>query len=273
MYREFTLKTENGLNLFSKSFINTETPKGIVIIIHGKGEHSGRYHEIAEYMAARNLAVYTMDLRGHGKSGGKVGHTSPRSKILSDINLLIDTAQKEHKNIPLFIFGHSMGGNIALDYRMTNQKNANAYIISAPWLYLYEPQPKAIDIMVPILANILPKMTIKTAINPESISSIKEERGENDPLSNSVISLSTYRDVLISSKKILKTASNTKSPMLLLHGTDDSLVSIKGSRELYEKSKDVCEYHEFKGSRHEMHHDIEKQRFFELVCDYIEKFI
>jgi len=115
-----------------------ENPKAVVCIIHGIGEHAARYERVASLMREEGIAVLSMDLPGHGLSGGKKGHCSPRERILSFVDELIREAGRRYPGVPLFLYGHSMGGNIALDYRRRGELHQvpEAYIVTSPWILL-----------------------------------------------------------------------------------------------------------------------------------------
>jgi alpha-beta hydrolase superfamily lysophospholipase len=114
MYRNFELETVDHLVGYEWK---GDRPKAVVCLVHGIGEHAGRYDRTGEVFKENEIAMVGMDLRGHGLSSGKRGHTSPRGRIFKDIDLLIEFMQGEYPDLPIFLYGHSMGGNIALEYR------------------------------------------------------------------------------------------------------------------------------------------------------------
>ena len=139
MLNEFILNTTDKTKLqgFSWEPDNKDSVKAVMIIIHGLGEHMKRYGELAENLASQGVGVFGMDLRGHGKSPGKRGHTAPRDLILKDVDSLCETIQNIYPEAPLFIYGHSMGGNIGLQHRLSGKFRPRGYIITSPWIILY----------------------------------------------------------------------------------------------------------------------------------------
>ena len=94
-----------------------DRPVHVMCLIHGIGEHAGRYQRMAAALAEKQIAVVSMDLRGHGISPGVRGDTAPREEVLADIDALILRAQEFYPGLPITLFGHSKGGNICLDYK------------------------------------------------------------------------------------------------------------------------------------------------------------
>ena len=140
MYENFILQQfENG-KLEGYSW-NVDDPEKVICIVHGIGEYGGRFDRVAEAFREKNMAVLAFDLRGHGKSLGKRGHCAPRKDVLSDVSTLIEYAQAIYPEKKLILYGHSMGGNIVLDYRSRGRLNGEvaAYIVTAPWVRLVHP--------------------------------------------------------------------------------------------------------------------------------------
>jgi alpha-beta hydrolase superfamily lysophospholipase len=250
-------------------------PQAKIIIVHGKGEHSGRYFEFAEYLMNQGFAVYTMDLRGHGLSGNRPGVCTPRKKVLGDVNLLINMALKEYPDGPLFIYGHSMGGNIVLQHRMLYSEGVAGYLVSAPWLKLYTPQPPALVLLAKIMSPLFGRLTVKGSIDNTTITSDPTELKivNEDKLAHSYISFGTFNDVIRASKQIFASASSVNVPMLLVHGTNDNLIDPEGSRQFAELSGNCVRFVEFPGCKHEIHHDVGKAKEFELIAEYINEYI
>lgn len=117
---------------------NVENPEKIVCIIHGIGEYAKRFEEVADIFNRNKIAVFALDLRGHGKTDGVRGHTAPRNMVLEDVDKLILYAMEKYPDIKICLYGHSMGGNIVLDYR--NRGNLNGelagYVVTSPWITL-----------------------------------------------------------------------------------------------------------------------------------------
>ncbi len=272
MYTEFTLVMRDKSEHFVRSFV-PQSPKAIFILIHGKGEHSGRYMQFGNELEKSGYAVYAPDLRGHGKTGGRIGHTAPRKTILDDVGEIVLYAKIRHPDLPVFMYGHSMGGNIILTYRHRRPDGIKAFIASAPWLYLAKDFTESLKKGVVALSKMLPHFAINTGIDATVITSIEDEQKAylNDKKMNGVITAATAADVFVTAKEIFKYAPTDKAPFFLLHGDDDRLVNVEGSRKLSKLSGDVCKYKEYKGNRHEILHDISRDEAISDMLAYLDE--
>jgi hypothetical protein len=168
MYRNFDLESEIKLVGYQWK---CDSPEYVVCLIHGIGEHAGRYDRTGEAFNEAGIDMVGMDLRGHGHSPGTRGHTSPRADVLADIDRLMEYIQNEYPELPVFIYGHSMGGNIALDYRKRGRyRSAPAgYIISSPWILLQRKIPKPLYLFALGMSKVKPDFRMRAKIKPEQL--------------------------------------------------------------------------------------------------------
>ena len=241
-----------------------ENPKKVVCIIHGIGEHGGRYDRVATRFNEAGFAVLAMDLRGHGKSLGKQGECAPRADVLDDVSALITCAQLMYPGVPLILYGHSMGGNIALDYRSRGGMNdvPAAYLISAPWIRLVHPIPEPAYWGVRVLSKIMPRFTVGSAVdesalgNPESVKPYTE-----DPLVHNRISALCAVDGFEVGRKLARgkledNGRAAKIPTMLMHGGDDQICDPQATRHLaarLNKLGHMVKHIEWQGLFHEIH--------------------
>lgn len=127
----------DGKILFFSSWIPSESPRLVIALIHGLGEHSGRYEQWADFFCGEHIAFVAFDLRGHGLSEGKRGNINSLKTILSDVDLFLDKAGTLFPGKPLLLYGHSLGGNLALNYylgtgdRITSHQGSSAFKANA----------------------------------------------------------------------------------------------------------------------------------------------
>ncbi len=263
MYTRFTVrKTDIGdLAGYEWSLPN---PDKVTCIIHGIGEYGTRYERVAEKFRAENIAVITMDLRGHGDSAGKRGHCAPRKEILDDVSELILYAQRNYPDRDIVLYGHSMGANITLDYRSRGNFNSipAAYMISAPWIRLVRPVSNPLYYVIKGLSKVVPKMAISSKVDedilghPDSVGSYT-----GNPMVHDKISLQCVLDSFETGKAMEEGTheSNGRAvsiPTMIMHGTDDGICDIEGSRCVYETLKVRGEevfLIEWEGYYHEIH--------------------
>ena len=247
MYDNFILKNIGDQQNIAGYHWKVDDPEYVVCLIHGIGEYAGRYEKVAKEFIENKIAIVSMDLRGHGLSFGKRGHCAPRKAVLADIDTLIDYAREQYPGKPVIVYGHSMGGNITMDYRKRGNKNnlLSGFIVSAPWVELVRPVSGALYVTVKSLAKVVPQMTISSGAS----------ESEN-PLIHGRISLECAVDGFITGNlmaegKLEDNGGAKGVPMLLMHGTDDKMCSINGSRKV--AAVEDCQYVEWPGLYHELH--------------------
>ena len=236
-------------------------------IIHGLGEHSNRYDDFAEYFCKKGFGVYSIDLRGHGKSEGKRGHINNFKKLIDDSEEMFINIRKENLNVPMVMFGHSLGGCIALNYLCENQsKEIDLAIISSPWLRTVLEPPKFILYIQKILVGLFPSLTLNNRLDPYDLSKDTDivKKYIEEPLVHNKISLKMFSEVNKTIDKIENESEKINIPVLLVHGKKDNIISFKGTEKVSKKinnSKLIL----YEGLYHEPHNDLEKN---EILADY-----
>lgn len=236
-------------------------PEYIMCCIHGIGEYFGRYERMATGLEKYKIKMIGMDLRGHGATAGKKGHCAPRTAVLSDIDDMLKYAVSNYPDIPIILYGHSMGGNIGLDYRYRGNLNGVpcAYVISAPWIKLVRPVAGILYYTVNLLSKIAPSLTIGSAIDETILGNREIVTGYGkDPLTHNKISLQTAIDGFSIGNAIYdgtynKIGEGYQRPLLLMHGDADKICDVNGSRKVAEYEADKCTYIEWKNLYHEIH--------------------
>ncbi|OFX51413.1 MAG: hypothetical protein A2046_04420 [Bacteroidetes bacterium GWA2_30_7] len=248
-------------------------PKAILVLIHGIGEHSGRYNYLASRFVAVGINVVSMDYRGHGLSEGKRGHINSYSELLNDINTLFKEIPLEYKNLPIILYGHSMGGNIALNYTMRMCPSINLLIATSPWIRLPRQIPTWLNFFAKILNKIYPSFTQRVTFHSSELThdlAVLEEHGQ-DNLNHGFISPRMYFEMCKSGNYILKNSEKLKNKTLLMHGTLDCITSSKATEEFSLKTKNFSTFKLWDGMFHELHNEIEKDVVIDYVIDWIFK--
>ncbi len=234
--------------------------RGVVMVVHGLGEHGGRYGNLVERLLPEGYAVYASDHQGFGRSGGVRGHVNRFLDYAEDVHRLNALVRAEQPGQPIAVFGHSMGGLIVLDYAQIYPEDADCWIITAPGLRA-ETSPLLVLLMR--LMNLLrPTFTIQRPGGGE-ISRDPEEvrRFAEDPL---FVPVSTARwavEILAAQKRVMARAASLRGPLLMLQGTGDNIVVPAATQELFERvsaaDKTLWLY---EGYYHELHNDIGKEK-------------
>lgn len=257
---------------------NVENPEKIVCIIHGIGEYAKRFEEVADIFNRNKIAVFALDLRGHGKTDGVRGHTAPRNMVLEDVDKLILYAMEKYPDIKICLYGHSMGGNIVLDYR--NRGNLNGelagYVVTSPWITLQKKVGKLQYWGIKLLAKAMPKHQIKSKIDPAALGRMdKVKKYENDQYMHGAItaqcaleSFEIARDMYYDNHE--KKGAGRDKPMLLMHGDKDEICHVAGSRKIAKNQEDTCDYVEWKNMLHELHNGNEESDGTQVVEQAVE---
>lgn len=271
-----TLITSDSAKLFFKRFLpEGQPPRALLCIVHGVGEHIDRYARMAEFYNNHGFVVFGIDNRGHGRTQapGGVGHAAPRSLVLDDVALELRTMKKEYPDLPVFLYGHSLGGNIVLSYRLLRGSLVDAYVVTSPWLILANPLSKPQELGGRLLAKLRPATPIETGLDASGISTVHDEveQYRRDPLVHGKISVLTAIESIDLAKDILAKAGEVRSPILLIHGDQDPICSVEGSRLLAKNSGSWLRYVEFPGVRHEVHNDTSREQLYETVLAFLEE--
>ena len=280
MYENFILQQFETGKLEGYSW-KVEDPEKVICIVHGIGEFGGRFDRVAEAFRKQNMAVLAFDLRGHGKSLGKRGHCAPRKDVLSDVSTLIEYAQELYPGKKLILYGHSMGGNIVLDYRSRGRLNGelSAYIVTAPWVRLVRPVPNIVYKAVKLLSRIAPSVTIGSEVNEADLGHPDSVKPFNDhPLVHNRISALCAVDGFETGQKLedgtLENNGRAKQiPLLLMHGEKDRICDVAGSRTIADRMKadgENVEYIEWGGLNHEIHNGGSESKGDEVIAKTVE---
>lgn len=278
MFTDFIMKTDAGSSLAGYHWQQT-APSHVVCIIHGIGEYAGRYDRMAACMQKAGFALLSMDLPGHGASPGKRGHCAPRAVIRRHVDALISHARRLYPKTPIILYGHSMGGNIALDYRKRGNRNhvPAAYIVSAPWVELVRKIPGYQYKMVKAASKLMPSFTISSRVSSADLGQAGSVGDyEKDPLVHKRISLLCALEGFeigeaLAAGTLEDNGGAVGKPFLLMHGTEDRICSIKGSRKI--AALEDCDYIEWPGLYHEIHNGgagSDGQEVIEKVIQWIQ---
>ena len=262
----------NKKNIFLRSWPSNNDPIYNIIIIHGLGEHSGRYKEFASFFIKKNIGVFSFDLIGHGKSDGLKGHISNIKDFTDSIEEVLIEVRRKFINTPIIIFGHSLGGCLALNYLIERKsKEITLAIISSAWIETKIKIPKYLLFIQKIMHTLFPRVRLNNRLDVKDLSKdIKiVDKYKNDPLVHDKISLNLLSEINKTIKKIKNKNYNIEIPVLIIHGKKDKIISYKGSELISKKIKD-SKLKLYDNVYHEPHNDNEKKEILEYYYDFIQ---
>ena len=268
---QFSVTTR--ISLYERHW-SVESPVGNIVIIHGFGEHCTRYDHIASRLNAEGYSVYSYDHRGHGHSPGKMGHVASFNDLIDDLDCYLTHLSTRLGDLPLFLFGHSMGGLVLASYAEQYEPEVNGLIFSSAGIKASDDLAPFMQKVSGILSVLLPWLPA-LALDPNTISRKPEEVDMyvHDPLVfHGKINARTGHQMLTTMKEAEANLSKITQPFIALHGTDDKLVDCESSQILYDKagSKDKT-LKMFDGGYHEVFNDLQKEEFLSTVIEWIKK--
>jgi acylglycerol lipase len=241
-----------------------ENEKARMVIIHGLGEHSGRYVALAGHLASLGFSLWIPDLRGHGKSGGDRGHVDAFDDYTRDVRAILDQARRGvPAGIPVFLLGHSMGGLVAFLVAVEHQDLLNGLVLSSPAVGLAAPLPAVKKFAVTCLARIFPRLGISNELDPQNVSRDPAivDRYVADPLVHARVSTNWFSEFLKAIEKAFDRAADLQLPILVQAAGDDRLVSTQAVQAFFEKlTAPDRKLEVFNGLYHEIYNEIEPDR-------------
>ncbi len=251
-------------------------PKACIAMVHGFGEHTGRYERSAAFFCARGYAYVIHDQRGHGLTPGKRGVVRTYASLMSDIDLVLDRIGKNFPGLPIALYGHSMGGNEVL-FRILHAPalpaSVKCAVAGSPWLRLHKPPSAATVAMAKIVSKILPDFTAKSDLKIEELNRSKEnqEATRNDPLYLDAIGARIFQELSANGERILAEEPDLHIPLLVMVGTGDLVVSHEAVQEFIAKCGDRCESRIWPGFFHELHNEPEAEEVLGVVAEFLDR--
>jgi len=265
----------DGTKLFAQYWKTPQPPLAVVALVHGMGEHSDRYGHMADFFSKNGISFITFDQRGHGRSEGKRGHTPSYAQLMADLELLLKQAEGLWGTaIPLFLYGHSMGGNLVLNYALRHRPALSGVICSSPWLKLaFEPSKFQVW-MGSIARKVFPAFSQRSKMDTDMLShdAAVQRSFDDDALTHDFISAEMFFSVQEAARYALGNADKFPLPLMLFHGSEDHITDAAGSQAFAEKAPAV-DFTLWEGCYHEIHNEAAKQRLFAQIHRWISRLL
>lgn len=276
---EDTFSGLEDLEIYYQSWVPEGDLRAILIIVHGFGEHSGRYMNVINTLIPENIAIYALDHRGHGKSEGKENYINHFSDYFADLETFEKMVLDEHPETPIFMLGHSMGSLIAAHYMANNdhQDRYNSLILSGTGAD-FGPGINGLTLFLArVLSVIAPKLMIPSNLDPNFISRDQEvvDTYINDPLVHfDKISSRLAREMMKHTASMKTAASKITIPTLIQIGSEDDTFAPDSRKPLLDAlNTEEKELKVYEGYRHEVYNEIDKEKVLEDLKGWINKFI
>ena len=247
-------------------------PSAVLAVVHGYGEHGGRYAWLGEDLAARGYAVYAYDLRGHGQSSGTRGQVRRFEDYLDDTAAFLDEVRRAQPAAPLFLLGHSMGGLVCARMAEERAPDVRALILSSPFLQLAEAVPPARVLAVKALAKVWPGRDIGNTVQAAQLSHdpAVAETYVTDRLVHHVAPARWAAETLAAQDAAMAAAARISLPLLVLYGTGDPVVDVAFIEALFAKvsSRDKS-IQRYQGLYHECFNEKDRERVFSDLAAWV----
>lgn len=269
--------TMDGLRLYYQHCIPDagQSPKIVLMVVHGLGEHSHRYRNVMEAMVSKQMGVAAFDLRGHGRSEGKRGHIRSFREYLQDVRQFIHLCKTLHPQpCDFFLIGHSLGGLIVLAYSLENAESLSGVIASGPAIGVKLEVPAYKRILASALSAFLPSLRFQNEVHPHLLSRdpLIVENYLSDPLVHHEATARFYTETMKTMEDVRRNIPALRLPVLFLQGENDRIVDPERTREAFRavqiKDKTLQLY---PNNLHEVFNDLDKEQVFEDLRHWVQE--
>ncbi len=260
--RETTFRAADGAELFRRSWRPAGPLRGILVNVHGLGDHSGLYPALADHFVPRGWAVHALDLRGNGRSPGPRGHIRRWSVYRDDLGQLLRLVRAEQPDRPVFLLGHSLGGLVVLDFALEHPEGLRGVIAAAPALGRVGTSAWLLA-LGRVLSRVWPTFSLETGLDLTGLSRDPEARDAvlADPLFHRRASARLAAELLAAAARIRRGAAGFPVPLLLLHGGADRMVMPDGTAAFHARVGHPDKRHiEYPGAYHALFADLDRAR-------------
>ncbi|MBW4561334.1 MAG: lysophospholipase [Mojavia pulchra JT2-VF2] len=268
---EGTFTGAGGLNLYYQSWQPEGESRAIVAIVHGLGAHSGLFSNAVQYLLPLGYVIYAFDLRGHGRSPGQRGHINSWAELREDLYTFLTRIQERGPGCACFLWGHSLGAVIAVDYALRFPQSLQGLILTAPALGKVK-LPVLKVALGRMLSQVWPNFSLKVGIEKNAGSRNPKVIATPDPLRHDYGSARLAAEFFATSKWVQNHASDLQVPLLILHGSYDQVTPPEGSLAFFHKvTFPDKERYEYEGDYHDFHQDINYQKVLVDLQNWLEK--
>jgi alpha-beta hydrolase superfamily lysophospholipase len=263
----------SDVTIHAKHWANS-APRAVLVHVHGQGEHSGRYDHVANFFGQHQIAMLAYDQQGFGQSTGARGHAPSLDAYLDDVAIALDQAATLYPNTPIILYGHSMGGNVVLNYLLRRKPtNLKACIATGPWIRLAFEAP-AIKVWIGrLLRSIAPKLSLSTELDTNQISRDKQVVAayNADPLVHDRVSAAAGIALIEGANWLDAYAGPAPCPLLIFHGGADALTSAPASKAFAGRITTPVLHKEWPGLYHEVHNEPEQGAVLAEMLAWVEQ--
>lgn len=270
--KQWNWVTKDGIEMFSMGWIPDGKTKAVIVLIHGLGEHVKRYQHVAERFNKSGYAVFGLDMRGHGESGGPRGHAKNLKVLFDDLDQFFSQLEQQNPGVPKYIYGHSLGGLQSLAYVPERKPKVAGVVVTGPSLKSAIEEQKVKVLLAKMMGKLCPSFTLLSGLDPSTLSRDQQVVDDyiNDPLVHNKISSGLGLASLVAIALAKQSAPQFPVPVLVMHGGADKLGYPEGSINWAARApKEKCILKVWDGFFHEIHNEPEKDQVITYALDWI----
>lgn len=261
-----------GIKFFGRGWEPDKRIKAVVVLVHGLGDHTGRYAHVGEAFADAGYALTSYDQRGHGRSGGARGHAPSYDGMLDDLGAFLGQMKRRYQGKPVFLYGHSLGGNLVLNFVLRRDPRPRGVIATSPWLEVKSPIPPFKLAVARAAVHVVPSLAQGSGLETAAFSRDPKvvEAYEDDPLTHDRVSASLFLSTYEAGYWALEHAQEFPVPLLLMHGTGDRITSAEASRRFAEAAGKKVTWKSWEGWYHELHNEPEGAKAVKFMIGWLD---
>lgn len=271
-HTEGMFQGSGGVRLFEQAWLPSDSPRAVLVLVHGLRDHSSRYETIVRQLNEAGFAVYAFDLRGHGRSEGPRAFVRSFTEYVADLGTFVGRVRERQGKRPMFLLGHSMGGAIVTLFALSNPNTIQGFALSAPGLKVTDDVTPGRIRAVTFLAKIFPGAHIYRVANADfSRDPHVVEDMDRDPLIDQrPLPARLAVEFLGAMVQIQRRTRELTLPFLVMHGTGDRLTNPQGSRDLYQNASSSDKSLKlYDGLYHDLLHEPESARVCADLLDWL----
>jgi acylglycerol lipase len=272
IHEEQTLTTEAGAELFSQRWVPNGRPRAALALVHGWGDHSGRFAHVGEALAREGYALCAVDLPGHGRTKGKRGDGS-RDRFLEALDASVADARRRFPGVPVYLYGASMGGAIVLIRALTRAPDAAGVIVTSPLIRLAGPAPALKVAAARLLSRVLPGLIMSNPLDLTLLSRDPSvaEAAAGDPLYHNKVSTKLGWDTIAWGDWFDRQGGPFPLPLLVMIGSRDRIVDPAATTALVGRLTGDVTLKAWDGMYHELHNEPEKSEVLAYVVSWMRR--
>lgn len=262
-----------GVRIVYDVWVPDSEPRGVVMLCHGYAEHARRYDHVADRFGEAGLVTYALDLRGHGRSGGKRVYLRDIGEYLDDFHTLVARAAADHPDLARIVLGHSMGGGVVFAYGVEHPEDYTAMVLSGPAVYAHDAVSSVMIGVAKLVGSILPGLPVEQ-LPTEAVSRDQEVVAayQADPMvHHGKLPAGIAKALIKVGETMPQRAAALTAPLLVVHGDQDKLIPVEGSRHLVEcVGSTDAHLKVYPGLYHEVFNEPERALVLDDVTTWIE---